>query len=1329
MLYLRDVKKVFLSVFYLVSIFCFQIPLALAEFSATPDTTSVYPDSGVIDIFAGDSNVYMTGQFRTVGSLAYPLLTTNDALLSTSSGAASTTFPNTTQAVWASVSDGAGGFYVGGAFTTIGGVSQARLAHILASGVVDTSFAPVIGNTVLALALSSDGSVLYVGGQFTTVNGNTHNRLVALNTSDGSLVPGFVDPNPDKTTVRSLALSADDSTLYVGGNYATIVGQARNGLAAISTADGSLISGFNPTITQVPFGGGTLGAILSLRLSPDEATLYFGGELTAVGGQARPGLAAVQTSDGSLVASFNPTLTTLSGSPTISSLSLTADGTRLYIGGAFVTVSGQSVKGLAAVSTSNGALISSFAPSLSDNLATAPQALALALSSDETTLYVGGYFYIIGGHVHHYLGAVNTTNGSAITSFNVSASGSQVKTLTLSDDGTKLFAGGSLTTIGGESVSDPFFFSQSSNTVNTSFAPEMTWDINTAIAVSEDESVVYVGGNFTKVNSTLKSFLTAFDATNGSILSGFNATVNSTVYEAVLSPDGTRLYISGWFDTVGGETHNHVAAVDAVTGAVISAFAPNVDDFTPAMALSSDGSILYIGGDFLHVNGVVRNRVAAVNTSDGSLVTSFDPNVTATFSAVRGMALSPDDSTLYLGGNFTQVGGVNRSRIAAVNTADGSLVSAFNPGASAVVRRLVMYPDGTRVYAAGQFTTIGGQSIKGLASINTSDGSVNTAFSQTVIDAGTGLAISPDGSKLYAGNNANNTSQTSFLAIFTGPAYVPPTTSPTLTSSAASSITDTTATLNGTITATGGNAPTTRGFVYGLTTAYGATTTEIGIFGTGAYTGSVSSLTCNTTYHFRSYATNSAGSGYSADNTLTTSACPAAGGGSSGGSVAPLSGQSGHRQPVLLAPVLPVVLPTTTNPLVQNTLPPTSTAPTRSNAPLAITNAPGQIKKAANVDEAGSLPESDPIITTPESFELPHPTPKESETSTSSSVWFGLGGHIRTIGGTLSSVAHVLLDISDKVMRMLPGVARIIPLLLPLIPPIITLSTRLANAFSSLPLGEQASAYIAHITDFVLGLFGLKRKRNHLGVLFDSQTGEPLKLGYVTLHDARTGERVSVSVSDTGGAYGFFAKPGVYVMRVIKSGYAFPASGHGLELSFAGLYDHLYQGEMIEVHNSAEVVTRNIAMDRTSSYKAPATAYIHKWVQQFFVAFVATLFVMGFVSTIHNVFIERTMSSIIFLTLYLVVILIQFRHIREWGRVYSKQSSKLLSGLLVELNTVGSNSKVIDRAVSDIEGRFLLHSSWGTYILKIYEFGRPEPVAVKKVLVKKDGVVNGDYAL
>lgn len=93
---------------------------------------------------------------------------------------------------------------------------------------------------------------------------------------------------------------------------------------------------------------------------------------------------------------------------------------------------------------------------------------------------------------------------------------------------------------------------------------------------------------------------------------------------------------------------------------------------------------------------------------------------------------------------------------------------------------------------------------------------------------------------------------------------------PTVTTGSATSIANNSATLGGNITNTGGENNTVRGFQYGLDTGYGSDVHETGSYGTGAYTLGISSLNSNTTYHFRAYSTNSAGTSYGSDQSFTT---------------------------------------------------------------------------------------------------------------------------------------------------------------------------------------------------------------------------------------------------------------------------------------------------------------------------------------------------------------------------------------------------------------------------------------------------------------------------
>jgi len=86
---------------------------------------------------------------------------------------------------------------------------------------------------------------------------------------------------------------------------------------------------------------------------------------------------------------------------------------------------------------------------------------------------------------------------------------------------------------------------------------------------------------------------------------------------------------------------------------------------------------------------------------------------------------------------------------------------------------------------------------------------------------------------------------------------------PTVTIQAPTDILATTATANGNITVLGGENSTVRGFKYGLTKTDTWSASDSGSFGLGAFIKGLTSLSPNTEYWIRAYATNSIGTGYS----------------------------------------------------------------------------------------------------------------------------------------------------------------------------------------------------------------------------------------------------------------------------------------------------------------------------------------------------------------------------------------------------------------------------------------------------------------------------------
>jgi len=108
-------------------------------------------------------------------------------------------------------------------------------------------------------------------------------------------------------------------------------------------------------------------------------------------------------------------------------------------------------------------------------------------------------------------------------------------------------------------------------------------------------------------------------------------------------------------------------------------------------------------------------------------------------------------------------------------------------------------------------------------------------------------------------------------------------TAPTVTTPASSAVTSSTATLGGDITSTGGATITESGVYYSTSSGF-ADGTGTKVTGTATTTGvfavTASGLTASTTYYYKAFATNSAGTGYSEQGTFATIASSSGGEGS-----------------------------------------------------------------------------------------------------------------------------------------------------------------------------------------------------------------------------------------------------------------------------------------------------------------------------------------------------------------------------------------------------------------------------------------------------------------
>jgi len=180
----------------------------------------------------------------------------------------------------------------------------------------------------------------------------------------------------------------------------------------------------------------------------------------------------------------------------------------------------------------------------------------------------------------------------------------------------------------------------------------------------------------------------------------------------------------------------------------------------------------------------------------------------------------------------------------------------------------------TSVNGGGNISSDGGAAVSARGLVYGT--SANPTLSNTVLTIGSGTGsfsgtltgLTPNTTyyiRAYATNSAG-TGYGNEVSFQTLPVAVP-----TLITTDASGITQTTVTSGGTISNDGGATITERGIVYGTSTNPTTSNTKVTSgSGTGSFSVNVTALTPNTTYYIRSYAINSAGTGYGNNITFQT---------------------------------------------------------------------------------------------------------------------------------------------------------------------------------------------------------------------------------------------------------------------------------------------------------------------------------------------------------------------------------------------------------------------------------------------------------------------------
>lgn len=534
------------------------------------------------------------GNFSEVNGVARA----NLACLSMADGSLNMTWnPGTNNWVHALARVGAD-LYVGGQFTQAAGLLRFGAARVALAGAgAADAWHPSLGGGVHTIVASGDA--VYLGGWFQAVGGIEQAVIAKVNTSTGSLVPGWNGQGTYGDRVRAM-VSDGAGGVVAAGDFVMLGGQTRRGIAHLDGATGNAVSGWNPGID---YGEGW-------ALIRDGADYVVGGPFSSVGHVPAISVARVFAS-GTADAGFVPAIEERGFASRILRHPINGE---LVVAGRFARVNGLVRRHLFRLNHP-GAIDPDWAPSLDR------EARALAFDGGGR-LYVGGNFAYVNGQARPYVVRLADDATGSVDGGWAAQPDNRVWDVLVRDEG--IYIGGDFLNVGGSPRSRLARLASADGALDPGWAPQVqaTSNLGAVDVLESFGDQVLVGGHFTGIDGSSRGGLAKLGTGATAVLDpDWTPQVTGRVY--ALAVDGDAVYVGGDFSAVNGMAFPGVARVAATgAGAVDPTWLPTGISDIETILPTPQG--IYLGSF-----GMIR-----VNAGDGTPDSTWTPFISGSITDV-----------------------------------------------------------------------------------------------------------------------------------------------------------------------------------------------------------------------------------------------------------------------------------------------------------------------------------------------------------------------------------------------------------------------------------------------------------------------------------------------------------------------------------------------------------------------------------------------------------------------------------------------------------------------------------------------------------------------